>query len=76
MRIDHRLSDRVLFWLEQCSDKNLLIQFKNRLSEISSNKRLDLKRKGYIYREKFHGSFYLTEKGESLLENEIEPPSF
>ena len=76
MRIDQRLSEKVLYWLEKRSDKNLLIQFKNRLTEMPTGKRLDLKRKGYIEREDFHGSFYLTEKGEKLLEIEIEPPFF
>jgi hypothetical protein len=74
MGISQKLSERVVNWLEKRSDKNLLIQFKNRLTDMPSGKRLDLKKKGYIDREKFHGVFHLTEEGQKLLETEIEPP--
>lgn len=68
------LRDETIEWLERKSDKNLLEQFKYRLDKLPSNKKFELETKGYITRDGYTGKLYLTDEGEILVKDPIEPP--
>ncbi|NIU84224.1 MAG: hypothetical protein GWN64_12325 [Candidatus Thorarchaeota archaeon] len=68
------LRDETIEWLEKKSDKNLLEQFKYRLDKLPSNKKFELETKGYITRDGYTGKLYLTDEGEILVKDPVEPP--
>jgi hypothetical protein len=66
-------SEETLEWLERVSDQNILLHFFDILDQMPASKRRDLINKGYLVGSNYGGNLSLTEKGQALLTEMIEP---